>query len=233
MSKNKFHFYKYFLIIIFSTFFLSACGKKTTTNIKPTPINQKLELSDSEKPIIALIPSDDGHELKLKINNIHQNITEFEYDLIYSAIDNGLEMEKGAGDTIKDTSKYFEKDILMGTSSCTTGVCKYKYDEGVVGGTLSLTFLTKDNKNFHHESSFVLRTSTDIKNEGGLSLSVENFQIKGSVTSKNDYFVLIKNIPDYYSVFSSGNGQGKIISISPESITKEDKTLFVGNYLIN
>ena len=233
MNKNKFSFFKYLSIMLVSSFFLSACGKKIVTTANPTPVSQILELSNQDKPVISLIPSADGHELKLKIDNISQNITEFEYDLIYSVVDESLEMEKGAGDTIKVTTKNFEKDILMGTSSCTTGVCKYKYDQGVVGGTLSITFLTSNNQSLRYETPFTFKTSKDIKKEGGLSLSLENFQIKGTITSVNDYFILIKNLSDYYSVFSSGIGKGTITSISPETVTKEDKTTFIGNYLIN
>jgi len=234
MIKNKLNLFKYLSIVLLSSFVLSACGKKSTNNkITPSPIPQKLELSDKEKPIISLSPSADGHELKLIIDNIPQSIDNFEYDLIYSAIDEGLEMEKGAGDTIQVTSRKFEKDILLGTSSCTTGVCKYKYDQGIVGGTLSLTFLTATNQSLRYESSFVLKTSADIKKDGGLSLSLENFQIKGSVLSKSDYFILIKKVAGYYSVFSSGSGKGNITSITPENVIKEDKTVLVGNYMVN
>ena len=233
MVKNKYSFFKYLSVILISSFFLSACGKKSVTNkITPNPVAQKLELSESEKPIISLIPRQDGHEIKLIIDNIPQSITEIEYELIYSAIDEGLEMEKGVGDTIKVTSKNIQRDLLLGTSSCTNG-CKYKYDQGVVGGTLSLTFLTSDNQSLYYETSFVLKNSADIKKDGGLSLNLEKFQIKGTVTGKNDYFVLIKNLPNYYSVFSSGNGKGSINTVLPETVVKEDKTVFVGNYLIN
>lgn len=233
MVKNKYSFFKYLSVILISSFFLSACGKKSVTNkITPNPVAQKLELSDSEKPIISLIPRQDGHEIKLIIDNIPQSITEIEYELIYSAIDEGLEMEKGVGDTIKVTSKNIQRDLLLGTSSCTNG-CKYKYDQGVIGGTLSLTFLTSDNQSLYYETSFVLKNSADIKKDGGLSLNLEKFQIKGTVTGKNDYFVLIKNLPNYYSVFSSGNGKGSINTVLPETVVKEDKTVFVGNYLIN
>lgn len=216
-----------------SSSLLSACGKKTNTvKTNPTPVERELVLTESEKPIISLIPRADGHELKLKIDNIPQNISDIEYELIYSAIDEGLEMEKGVGDTIKITSRNIERDLLLGTSSCTNG-CKYKYDSGVVGGTLSLTFLTKDNQNLRYESSFVLKTSADIKKDGGLALSLENFEIKGTTTSKSDYFVLIKNLPSYYSVFSSGSGKGNITNITPTTVSKEDKSSLIGNYLIN
>ena len=220
------------LVIILSSFFLSACGKKTsktTTNI--TPVAKTLELSDSEKPTISLIPRADGHELKLKIDNIPSQISQIEYELIYSAQDSGLEMEKGVGDTVKVTSKNVEKDLLLGTSSCTNG-CKYKYDEGVTSGTLSLTFSTDNNQSLSYETPFVLKTSSDIKKDGGLSLSTENLVIKASTTTKSDYFIVIKNLKPFYSVFSNGTGAGKISSISPETITKENKTVITGDYLI-
>lgn len=230
---NKFNFIKYFPIIILSAFFLSACGKKTkTNNVTPTPAPKELELSEKEKPIISLIPRQDGHELKLIIDNIPQSISDIEYELIYSAIDEGLEMEKGVGDTIKVTSPKIERDLLLGTSSCTNG-CKYKYDQGVVGGTLSLTFLTVNNQSLRYETPFVLKTSADIKKDGGLSLNLENFQVKATSTSKSDYFILIKNLPSYYSVFSNGKGSGSITSVSPANVSKEDKTTLTGNYLIN
>lgn len=220
------------LIILLSSFFLSACGKKNTTTVKNnTPAPKTLELSDTEKPVVSLIPRTDGHELKLKIDNIPSKITQIEYELIYTAQDSGMEMEKGVGDTVKVTSKNVEKDLLLGTASCTNG-CKYKYDEGITGGTLSLIFYTDDNQSATYETPFTLKTSSDIKKAGGLSLSLENFEIKATTTTKSDYFVLIKNFPSYYSVFSNGTGTGKITSISPTNVTKDNTSTITGNYLI-
>lgn len=233
MSKTK--FISFALIVIASSFFLSACGKKKTENTTTTPqknVQKELTLSESEKPIISLIPRADGHELKLKIDNIPSMVTQIEYELIYSASDAGLEMEKGVGDTVKVSSKNIEKDLLLGTSSCTNG-CKYKYDEGITGGTLSLIFYTNDNQSTSYETPFILKTSSDIKKDSGLSLSSENFSIKATTTTKSDYFVLIKNFPSYYSAFSSGNGKGNITSITPASVTKKDMTSITGDYLIS
>lgn len=212
---------------------MSACGtKKPSTKIISTPISKKIELTESEKPIISLIPRADGHELKLKIENIPSDVNQIEYELIYSATDKGLEMEKGVGDTLKIDDKNIERDLLLGTSSCTNG-CKYKYDEGITGGTLSLIFYNDSNQSFNYETPFVLKTSTSIKKDGNLSLDTENFSINTTTTTKSDYFVLIKNYPAYYSIFSNGTGNGKITSISPGSVTKKDMTNILGNYLIN
>ena len=232
---NKLKFLSLTFVVIASSFFLSACGKKKaeTDNSTPTKSAQKeLVLSESEKPIISLIPSGDGHELKLKIDNISSNISQIEYELIYSATEDGLTMEKGVGDTVKISSKNIEKDLLLGTSSCTNG-CKYKYDTGVSEGTLSLIFYTNDNQSATYETPFVLKTSADIKKDSGLSLKGEDFSIKATTTTKNDYFTVIKNYPSYFSVFSNSKGTGKITSITPTTVTKQDTTSLVGNYQIN
>lgn len=232
---NKIKFLSLALVVIASSFFLSACGKKKTeTSNTPTSkaVQKELVLSESEKPIISLIPRQDGHELKLKIENIPSNVTQVEYELIYSSSEDGLTMEKGVGDTIKISSKSVEKDLLLGTSSCTNG-CKYKYDEGVSQGTLSLIFYTENNESATYESPFILKTSADIKKDNGFSLTDQNFSVKATTTTKSDYFVAIKNYPSYFSVFSNGKGTGKVTSIEPTTITKQDSTSLVGDYIIN
>lgn len=235
---NKTKFLSLALLVLASSFFLSGCGKKTTqTNNQPTGNNTKkptteLVLSESEKPIISLIPRADGHELKLKLENIPSSVNQIDYELIYSASDNGLVMEKGVGDTVKNVSKILEKDLLLGTASCTNG-CKYKYDEGVNSGTLSLTLYTSDNQSTTFESPFILKTSADIKKDGGFKLDTESFSVKATTTTKSDYFVVVKNYPSYYSVFSSGTGTGKVTSITPTTVTKTDMNSLVGSYKIN
>ena len=216
------------LFLVFST------RKKTdTSSLSPeqnTANNQTAELvlSESEKPVISLTPRSDGHELKLKISNIPSNITQIDYELIYSATDNGLTMEKGVGDTLKITTGSIEKDLLLGTASCTNG-CKYKYDEGVDSGTLSLYLYTDDNQSTVFETPFILITSSDIKKDGGFELTTQDFSVSATTTT-NDYFTVIKNYPAYYSVFSSGTGKGKVTSITPDTITKDDMTSLVGDY---
>jgi hypothetical protein len=232
---NKLKIISLSLVVILSSFFLSACGKKKTETNNSTPtkgVQKELVLSESEKPIVSLIPREDGHELKLKIDNIPSSINQIDYELIYSATENGLTMEKGVGDTVKITSKNIEKDLLLGTSSCTNG-CKYKYDTGVSEGTLSLIFYTNDNQSATFETPFILKTSADIKKDGGLTLKGQDFSIKATTTTKSDYFIVIKNYPSYFSVFSNSKGAGKITSITPTTVTKQDTTSLVGNYLTN
>ncbi|MDD4785484.1 MAG: hypothetical protein PHH12_03475, partial [Candidatus Shapirobacteria bacterium] len=150
---------------------------------------------------------------------------------IYTAEDEGLEIEKGVSGTVDLNQENIERDLLLGTSSCTNG-CKYKYDEGITGGVLTLTLTTDNKEYFTYETPFVIKTSAEINKEKSLKLNQENFEIKATVTSKNDFFIAIKNIKDFYSVFSSGNGIGKITSIEPSTVTKENLNSLVGDYLI-
>jgi len=219
-------------VIVLSSVFLVGCGKKTTTTntTKSQPVVKSIEFKDEEKPYISLIPRADGHELKLKIDNIPSSVNQIDYELIYTAVDKTtkLEMEKGVGDTIKEIDKKVEKDLLLGTASCTNG-CKYAYDEGITGGTLTLTFNTDDGQ-ISFITPFSLISSADIKTKA-LTLPTENITINATTTTKSDFFVLLKNLKSAYSVFSNGTGAGKITSITPSTITKQDMNSLVGDYL--
>lgn len=235
-NKNTIYFVIGAIVLIIVMIIIIIVGKNkkstTTPDISDIKTNEELTLSDEQKPYVSLIPQSDGHRLNLKISDIPSNITEIEYDLIYTAKDENIEIEKGVGGTAKIEGKSIERELLLGTESCTSG-CKYKYDEGITGGTLSLSFITADGQSASYEAPFVLSTSADIKSTGGLSLETESFSIKATVSSKSDYFILIKNFKPVYSVFSNGTGNGKVSSINPESITKENTSLVTGDYLIN
>lgn len=218
-------------IIIIITTTSKKDKKEETVLTQNSNLNQELILEDDQKPYISIIPQADGHRFDIKISNIPSSIVELEYDLIYTAQDENLEIEKGIGGTTKITSSVFERELLLGTESCTNG-CKYKYDEGIIGGTLILNLLTKDNQSAYFETSFVFLNSADIKADGGLTLISENFSIKATVSSRNEYFILLKNYQPLYSVFSSASGFGNVLSITPDNVIKEDKTTIAGDYLI-
>lgn len=226
-------------LVVLSSLLLGACGKKDEeTEVKPTPTPKLVEMEINQRPYINLVPRQDGHEIKLKIVNIPSDITQIEYELIYTVSDGIIEMEKGIGDAVTVDSSTLELDLLLGTASCTT-TCKYKYDEGVTGGILSLIFINSDGQMSTHETDFVLTTSADINLTKKLSLG--EFSINGTA-SGSQYFILLKNygLPtsasrakEVYSVFASGNGAGQINSITPETFTKENKKSLGGDYLLN
>jgi len=144
--------------------------------------------------------------------------------LIYLAIDEDLEIEKGLAGTLSNQTGQVTKDLLLGTESCTNG-CKYKYDAGVNSGYLVLYFTNKDNQKAIYQSDFVLLPTADIKKTG---LSLNDLEIVAT-PKQNEFFILLQNYNQQYSVFSSGSGQATISSIS-SNFQKQDKTKLTGDY---
>jgi len=234
MKKSAIIFISIGVVILVSLILFFTLGRKNTSNTKTTTktttqATKKIELSADEKPYISLIPSSEGHNLTFKIKDIPTKFTTAEYELIYTAKDENIEIEKGVSGTIELSGGVIEKDLLLGTASCTNG-CKYKYDEGVTGGILNITLKTNNKEYFSYETPFVLTNSTDINKEKKITLTEENFTINCTTTSKSDFFIALKNFQSIYSVFSSGNGKGKITSIEPSTITKTDLTSITGDY---
>jgi hypothetical protein len=183
---------------------LAGCGAKTTTNtITPTPTPKLVEMPITERPSVSLTPSADGHYLTLNLVGIPASISSIEYELLYNAGDNGAQIEKGIGDTLKEITAAIERKLLLGTESCTSG-CKYSYDKGVTGGTLTLNFIDKNGQMSTFETPFTLKSTADLKKDGSISLATENFSVpvKAKLTG-SDYFVLINNYRGGYSIYSS------------------------------
>jgi hypothetical protein len=217
-------------LVVISGLLFSACGskKEIVTTPTPTPTPRLIEIPLEDRPIISLIPRVDGRELKLKITKIPAGINQIEYELLYTATDEGNDIEKGVGDTIKVVSPDIERDLLLGTSSCTNG-CKYKYDENVTGGTLTLTFINQNSQVSTFQTPFQFITGAQIKKTKTLTLPTENFSISVANPAP-EFFVLLKNYRNNFSVFSSGHGKGKVTSISPTSFTKTDTNTITGEY---
>lgn len=155
---------KIFLPFLVSILFLSACSPsspKTSSISSPTQVQKKNKLTQitfENPPQISLTPRTDGHELKLRISQIPANVSKLEYELLYKAIDGKTEIEKGLGDTINSPGLSLERDLLLGTSSCTNG-CKYKYDDGITSGSLKITYLTNNSEVNIYESPWTLSKS--------------------------------------------------------------------------
>lgn len=97
------------------------------------------EIPFDKRPFAMLIPSKDGHWLKLKVENIKIQASSLDYEILYQLPDGRTQ---GVPGTIKLDSSSFERDILLGSES--SG--KYRYDEGVKSGTLALKFRDEKGK---------------------------------------------------------------------------------------
>lgn len=200
---------KYLTLILCSVLLLSACGKKTATTVStPSPTPKLVEMAAADRPEITLLSRADGHELTLKIASISTNISKIEYELTYTAGQDGLEIEKGATGIIEATdlaAGKAERKILLGTESCTAG-CKYKYDDGVTGGNLNITFTTKNGQISTFDTPFILRSAAEVKKAGKLVWTDQNYSYTPKSIPTGSYFVALKDYKnDSYMVTNSSS----------------------------
>lgn len=142
---DKFKKYLPFIILILGVFVLVAAVitvKKRSTNTQDLSSLQEEntpEIPFDKRPFASLLPSKDGHWLKLKVENIKIQAYSLDYEILYQLPDGRTQ---GVPGTIKLTESSFERDILLGSES--SG--KYRYDEGVESGTLTLKFRDDNGK---------------------------------------------------------------------------------------
>ena len=193
-----------FICLFTASVLLAACGTSSTAaKITPTPATKVVEMPIADRPLISLTPSADGHYLNLKLEGVPSSIASIEYEVLYDATDNGSQIEKGIGDTIKLITSTIEKSLLLGTESCTNG-CKFSYDKGIIGGQLTVNFIDNQGQESTFDTPYVLKTTADITKDGAITLTTANFSVKHkSKLTGNDYFVLLQNYLGGYSVFSS------------------------------
>lgn len=90
------------------------------------------DISFDKRPVLSLVPSDDGHWLKLRIEKILIDAATLDYELTYKVPDGRTQ---GVPGTVKLTTKEdIEKELLLGSES--SG--KFRYDEGVERGNVVL-----------------------------------------------------------------------------------------------
>lgn len=139
------------LLIAVGVFFLNGFGKKKQASNdnsffeEPTAIpTRPIEESMNERPYVSLVPTSDGHWVELGIKRIVSSFSKIEYDLLYFADAEGSRIERGVstgGVPVELSGTEYSKKILFGSASCTTGVCKYRYDENVNEGSFSLKLI--------------------------------------------------------------------------------------------
>ena len=156
-------------------------GRKTVkleTEEKATLIEVPL----NERPIASLTPSADGYWLALKIEKIVIEAASLDYELLYKLPDGRTQ---GVPGTVQlDGQKVIERDLLLGSES--SG--KFRYDEGVERGTLTLRFRNKQGK-------LLAKFSTDFHLQSGvkkLSLVDEVFSYTLKKVPKGVFFVTMK-----------------------------------------
>lgn len=96
------------------------------------------EIPFEKRPYTTLTPKEDGHWLKMRIVGIKGKVdaATMDYELIYKTADGRTQGVPGTVALEGQNLELVERDLLLGSES--SG--KFRYDEGVEQGTLTLRF---------------------------------------------------------------------------------------------
>jgi len=167
-------------VLVLAGVFYVIKGKKGAS---PSDEEGLLELPIEKRPVVSLIPASDGHYLKLIVDKIVIDAKSLEYMLNYD-VPGGV--PQGVPGTVElNGEKSYENDLLLGSES--SG--KFRYDEGVENGSITLRFrngegklLAKLTTGFHLQSNTDNLTSSD----GAFSYKLQE--------SVNAYFVTLNTL---------------------------------------
>lgn len=190
------------VLIISFIFIRSTNSKKGVTDSEV-----EAEVSFKDRPVASLTPTSDGHWLKLKIEKITlAKAHSLDYELLYALPDGRTQGVPGTVELGEEKS--FERDLLLGSES--SG--KFRYDEGVTDG--SLTIRIRDSKG---KLLAKFATKWHLQNDNQVLTSVDDqFVYKlNSKPAKNVWFVVMESFglldtsitsvaSGPYGVYSSG-----------------------------
>lgn len=166
------------VVVVIVFFVLRGRGGKEAVERDETAL---IEVAPEDRPIVSLAPTTDGHYLNLRVGEINIPGAEtMEYELLYDVPGGVTQGVPGMID-VKGLSS-FEAELLLGSES--SG--KFRYDEGVEEGTMTIRFRNRDGKLLiKFISDFHLQTQTQ-----------ELSSLDGSFTFTRS----LKNINNEYSV---------------------------------
>ena len=188
------------IVVVGAYFFVTRSKKDGDVTEDETSL---IEVALSDRPITSLTPSDDGHWLTLGVENIVIDAASLDYELLYKLPDGRTQGVPGSI-TLKGESE-IERELLLGSES--SG--KFRYDEGVDKGTLTLRFRNEKGKliaKFTTEFALLSGTSELVSIDEGFTVSLNK--------TSSEYFVVMETfgVPEIptgevvsgpYGVFSS------------------------------
>lgn len=119
----------YFFVVRKSSGLENKGNEPNNEESQPLP-----EVKIDARPIASITPSSDGHWLTMKIEKIKLQASSMDYELLYQLPDGRTQGVPGTVSLSGVDS--IERKLLLGSES--SG--KFRYDEGVKNGTLSLKF---------------------------------------------------------------------------------------------
>ena len=126
------------LLVVVGVYFFVIKGKSTGESTEDLIV---AEIPVGERPSASLSPSMDGHWLKMKVEDIKvKGAASMDYELLYKISDGRTQ---GVPGTVQlEGQSSIERNLLLGSES--SG--KYRYDEGVESGSLTLRFRNSSGK---------------------------------------------------------------------------------------
>ncbi|MEK7472831.1 MAG: hypothetical protein AAB625_02200 [Patescibacteria group bacterium] len=192
-------------VLILILVFVFIKNKKSTVIVDESDVT--IEVAFPDRPFASLTPTSDGHYINLKIDKIKlPKAVSLDYELLYTLPDGRTQGVPGTVDLKGETS--FERKLLLGSES--SG--KFRYDEGVTDGSLTVRLrdskgklLAKFSTKWHLQSTDLELTSID-----------QNFSYVLDKKPKGMYFITMETfgLPseasvseaklDPYGIFASG-----------------------------
>lgn len=170
------------------------------------------ELPQEQWPVVSLTPTTDdaipnslGHLLKLQVQKINvPGASTMDYLLVYSTNNGG---QQGVPGSVSLSGNSIEKNLLLGSESSK----KYRFDEGVSQGSITVTFRNSNGKSmgkltgdFHYQKDETVLTSIDGKFTFTLDKATKNVWFVTMPTFKQpDASPNLVTWSNGYGVFSS------------------------------
>lgn len=126
-------------LVVFAVVFVISKNKPQTGSILDSD-TKLTEIPIDKRPSISLIPIKEARFLKLSIEKMDLRASVLDYELLYD-VSGGVTQGVPGSVNIKGLSS-FETEILLGSES--SG--KFRYDEGVEQGTITLRFRDEKGK---------------------------------------------------------------------------------------
>lgn len=206
------------ILVFVGVYFLVIKGK-SDESIDIEDESTLIEVTLDKRPIVSLTPSSDGHWLYMKIKNLKVDAKTLDYEFLYKVPDGRTQ---GVPGTIElEGEKEIERDLLLGSES--SG--KFRYDEGVEKGTLTLRYRNEKGRliaKFSTEISLLSGVDEIETPDGELTYTFDKSP-KGFLVSMDVFGV--SELPDGelvsgpYGIFSSEEGKlsGEIDNKSGEA----------------
>lgn len=223
-------------LLVFVIAFISMRGKKPENNQVGNEDDEVVaEIPFEKRPFTTLTPTSDGHWLNLKIDKINvSDAASLDYELLYEVPDKPSQGVPGSVQL--KGNDVVEQKLLLGSES--SG--KFRYDEGVESGTLTLRFRNSKGKlvgklttDFHLQSNAEKLVSSDAKFSFTLSkkptktyfVTMNTFGSSATLTSTpkvGPYGIFSSDATKYSGTVEMGEGDYYLIDGS--QATKVNKT---------